>query len=135
MIKKTKISHVRVPLKKIHCQEGLQRKGLRKVKEGKPMAAAADQRHLNSKASDVSTLPVMNDQQVAARKLPRTHGMLTRNGSRHSQKDLNFSKKSVKWVPKPLEKKMKKEQVRTCKTFAVIIAAAFDDLGQSSHCG
>jgi hypothetical protein len=39
------------------------------------------------------------------------------------QKDLKLSKKYAKWVPKLLYEEMKKEPIRMCKVFVVIIAA------------
>ncbi len=39
-------------------------------------------------------------------------------------KDLQLSNKSAMWVTKLLYKEMKKEQVRTCEVFVVIITVA-----------
>ncbi len=70
--------------------------------------AAADQRHLNAKASitDIAA-KVENDQPESVRKLAQ---------------EGKVSKKSAMWVTKLLYLKMKKEQVRACKAFIVINA-------------
>jgi hypothetical protein len=76
---------------------------------------AADQKHLNAKASitDIAA-KVENDEQESVRKHAQAHGMS--NKTVHLHKDLQLSKKLASCVtPKLLDEEMKKKQIRTCK--------------------
>jgi hypothetical protein len=90
---------------------------LKKVKERKP---AADQRHLNSKRkyrmppfiANVAAA-IENDRQVTLKILARAHGVSKRSIHLTFRHNLNLTKKSARWVPKPLPHDMKKERMTT----------------------
>ncbi len=84
------------------------------------MAAAADQRNLNTKAPATE---VENDRQENVRKLTRAHDVSARTVYAALMRTAKFSKKSAKWVNKRSSLEMKKELFRICEATEAMAAA------------
>ncbi len=100
---------------------------MKKVKEGK---SAANQRFFNGNMKvrepafvTGTAAEVSRNRSVTVRKLAQAYGVSTETIHATLHKDLNLSTMSVTWVTKLLSEEMKKEQVRTCKTFLAMDTA------------
>ncbi len=81
-------------------------------------------KRLNAKAfvADVAA-GVENDRRETVVKLAQAHGMSTKMVHYTLYEALNICNKSARQLPKQMDKEMKKEPVRKCEDFVMIIAA------------
>ncbi len=88
------------------------------------MAAAADQRNLNTMASITDmAAEVENDQRENVRKLAQAHDVSTRTVYAALMRTAKLSKKSARWVNKRSSLEMKKELFRTCEVAEAMAVA------------
>ncbi len=88
------------------------------------MAAAADQRNLNTKASIANMAAELeNDRRENVTKLSQAHDMSAKTVYAALMRTAKFSKKSARWVKKRFSLEMKKEQFRTYEAAEAMAAA------------
>jgi hypothetical protein len=88
------------------------------------VAAAADQRNLNTKASIADMAAELeNDWQENVRKLSQALDVSARTVYAALMRTAKLSKKSARWVKKRFFLEMKKERLRTCEAAKAMAAA------------